>query len=306
VEKKYDIIIIGAGPAGLTAAIYAARSGAKVLVVEYQMLGGQASLAYNVQNFPGFLSISGMDLAMKMHEQVEKLGVKICYDEVKAVNLEEKWVEVSTEKFFAKSIILAMGAGARKLSLDNEDRLTGSGVAYCAVCDGAFYKNEKVVIVGGGNSAVGEAIYLSPIAKSIILVNNLDKFTCDKILEEELNLFMKKSDIIKVYHGHVVKEIVGDSSLEKIIISNVKTNEIKEIECKGMFISIGRKPDTDIIKNQITLDKHGYIITDEDMHTSVDGVFAAGDIRVKSLRQIITACGDGAIAGTKASHYINN
>lgn len=303
--KKYDIIIIGAGPAGLTAAIYAARSEAKVLIIENQMLGGQASLAYDVQNFPGFLSITGMDLAMKMHEQVENLGVEICYDEIKEVNLEEKWVEVSEEKLFAKSIVLAMGAGARKLNLENEERLTGSGVAYCAVCDGAFYKNENVVIVGGGNSAVGEAIYLSPIAKSITLINNLDNFTCVKALESELNKVMEKNNNIKVYHEHVVKKIIGDRNLDKVIISNVKTNEESEIECKGMFVSIGRKPDTDLVKDQISLDKHGYIITDENMHTSVGGVFAAGDVRVKNLRQIITACGDGAIAGTEASHFAN-
>lgn len=305
-QKKYDVIIIGAGPAGLSAAIYSARSGANTLIIENQMLGGQASLAYNVQNFPGFASISGMDLSMKMHQQIENLGVETCYDEVNQINLKEKWLQTSNEKLFAKSIILAMGAGAKKLNIENEERLTGAGVAYCAVCDGAFYKDADVVIVGGGNSAVGEAIYLNAIAKSITIVNNLDTFTCVKAVEDELLKIMENNNKIKIYHSHTVKSIIGDNSVEKVVILNTKNNKEKQISCTGLFVSIGRKADTEIVKGQIALDEHNYIIADENMHTSVDGVFVAGDIRVKNLRQIITACADGAIAGTEASNYANH
>lgn len=303
--KQYDVIILGAGPAGLTASIYAVRSGLKTLVIENKMVGGQATLTYEIKNYPGFESISGMDLTMQMQAQAENLGVEFEYDTVEDINLNEKTVTTSMEQFSAKAIILAMGASARKIGAKNEDELTGKGVAYCAVCDGAFFKDEDVVMVGGGNSAIEDAIYLSKIAKSVTIVNNLPNFTCQEILKEELEKTIKERKNISIIQGHMIKEMVGKDKLEKVIIASVDGVETGEIPCAGCFVAIGRKPDTDMVREQIELDSHGYIKADENMHTSIDGVFVAGDIRVKNLRQIITACADGAIAGTEANAYIN-
>ena len=199
-----------------------------------------------------------------------------------------------------------MGARARKVGAKNEEELTGKGVAYCAVCDGAFYKDLDVVMVGGGNSAVEDAIYMSKIAKSVTIVNNLPDFTCQEILREELNRTIEERKNISIIQGHVVKEMVGENKLEKVKIEAVDGSDPEEIECEGCFIAIGRKPDTDMVKGQIELNNQGYIVADENMHTSIEGVFVAGDIRVKNLRQIITACADGAIAGTEANTYINS
>ena len=304
--KEYDVVILGAGPAGLTASIYAVRSGLKTLVIENKMIGGQATLTYEIRNYPGFESISGMDLTMQMQAQAENLGVDFEYDSVEEINLEKKYVKTSMEEFSAKSLILAMGASARKVGAKNEEELTGKGVAYCAVCDGAFYKDLDVVMVGGGNSAVEDAIYMSKIAKSVTIVNNLPDFTCQEILREELNKTIGERKNISIIQGHVVKEMVGENKLEKVKIDAVDGSDTEEIECEGCFIAIGRKPDTDMVKGQIELNNQGYIVADENMHTSIEGVFVAGDIRVKNLRQIITACADGAIAGTEANTYINS
>ena len=304
--KEYDVVILGAGPAGLTASIYAVRSGLKTLVIENKMIGGQATLTYEIRNYPGFESISGMDLTMQMQAQAENLGVDFEYDSVEEINLEKKYVKTSMEEFSAKSLILAMGASARKVGAKNEEELTGKGVAYCAVCDGAFYKDLDVVMVGGGNSAVEDAIYMSKIAKSVTIVNNLPDFTCQEILREELNKTIEERKNISIIQGHVVKEMVGENKLEKVKIEAVDGSDTEEIECEGCFIAIGRKPDTDMVKRQIELNNQGYIVADENMHTSIEGVFVAGDIRVKNLRQIITACADGAIAGTEANTYINS
>lgn len=304
--KEYDVVILGAGPAGLTASIYAVRSGLKTLVIENKMIGGQATLTYEIRNYPGFESISGMDLTMQMQAQAENLGVDFEYDSVEEINLEKKYVKTSMEEFSAKSLILAMGASARKVGAKNEEELTGKGVAYCAVCDGAFYKDLDVVMVGGGNSAVEDAIYMSKIAKSVTIVNNLPDFTCQEILREELNKTIEERKNISIVQGHVVKEMVGENKLEKVKIEAVDGSDAEEIECEGCFVAIGRKPDTDMVKGQIELNNQGYIVADENMHTSIEGVFVAGDIRVKNLRQIITACADGAIAGTEANTYINS
>ena len=304
--KEYDVVILGAGPAGLTASIYAVRSGLKTLVIENKMIGGQATLTYEIRNYPGFESISGMDLTMQMQAQAENLGVDFEYDSVEEINLEKKYVKTSMEEFSAKSLILAMGASARKVGAKNEEELTGKGVAYCAVCDGAFYKDLDVVMVGGGNSAVEDAIYMSKIAKSVTIVNNLPDFTCQEILREELNKTIEERKNISIIQGHVVKEMVGENKLEKVKIEAVDGSDTEEIECEGCFIAIGRKPDTDMVKGQIELNNQGYIVADENMHTSIEGVFVAGDIRVKNLRQISTACADGAIAGTEANTYINS
>ncbi len=303
--KEYDVVIIGAGPAGITAAIYALRSGLKTLLIENKMVGGQATLTFDIKNYPGFENINGMDLVMQMHAQAENLGAEMEYADVTGIDLKNKIVSTDSGKFSAKAIVLAMGASARRLGVENEDRLIGSGVAYCAVCDGAFFKNVNIVLVGGGNSAVEDAIYLSNIASNITIVNNMPAFNAQKILQDELRSVISKNNNITVFHNHVVSGIVGEKRLQGVTISHVDSGEEKHIECQGMFVAIGRKPDTELVKGQIEIDNMGYIKANENMHTSMEGVFVAGDIRVKSLRQIVTACADGAIAATEANYYIS-
>lgn len=304
-EKNYfDILIIGSGPAGMTAAIYALRSGMKVGIIEKGMIGGQAVLTYEIRNFPGFESISGMDLALKIQAQAENLGAEFIFDNIKEIDLANKKVFTDYGEYFSTSIILCMGASARKLDIENEDKLIGKGIAYCAICDGAFFRNEDVVLVGGGNSAVEDAIYMSEVAKSITIVNNLNKFTCQETLLFELNEIIEKRKNIRVFHNCVISEINGNQNLESVKITNLNTNEFQKIDCRGMFVAIGRKPDVENVIGQIKINNFNYIISDKDMHTNVEGVFVAGDIREKKLRQIITACADGAIAGTEASIFV--
>lgn len=300
-----DVLIIGAGPAGMTAGIYALRSGKSVKIIEGKMIGGQATLTYEINNFPGFESISGMELSMLMHSQVEKLGAETIYETVTEFDFDKKVVKTDSGEYEYKSLILSMGASARHIGAKNEDRLIGRGVCYCAVCDGAFFKDQSVVLVGGGNSAVEDAIYLSKIAKNVTIINNTPDFNCQKTLRDELDKTILEQNNIKYFHDSVVEEICGEDRVTGIKYKNLKTDQNTQIEVDGIFIAIGRKPDTELLKDKLSLDKNGYILADENMHTSVDGVFTAGDIRVKGLRQIITACGDGAIAGTEASNYIN-
>ena len=302
--NTYDVIVLGCGPAGLTAAIYALRSGCSVLLVESNMIGGQATLTYEIKNYPGFEEISGMELAMKMHEQAEKLGAETTYGEIEKVDLENKEITLNGEIFSATSIVLCMGASARKLGVKNEKELTGRGVAYCAICDGAFFRDKKVVLVGGGNTAVEDAIYLSNICSSVTVVNNLDDFTCQKVLKDQFEKVATEKEL-KALQGSIVKEIKGNDVVEGVVVADRNGVETV-IGCDGVFVAIGRVPDTSLVQGQIETNKNGYIIADENMHTSVEGVFVAGDVRVKNLRQIITACGDGAIAGTEASTYVNH
>ena len=303
--NNYDLIIIGSGPAGMTAGIYAKRSGLNTLIIEKNIIGGQASLTYEIKNYPGFETISGMELGMLMQQQAEALGCEFDYENVKEINLKEKTVITDSDTYTAKSIILALGAAARHVGVDNEDNLIGKGVAYCAMCDGAFFKGENVALIGGGNTAIEDAIYLSKICKSVTIVNNLPQFTCQQTLKDELNKIIEERNNITIYQNSIVNKINGEDRLNGVEILNTNTNETTLLDVTGMFVAIGRKPDTDIIKGQIDLDKFGYIIANEDMHTSVDGVFVAGDVRVKNLRQIITACADGAIAATEANTYIS-
>lgn len=303
--SNYDLIIIGSGPAGMTAGIYAKRSGLNTLIIEKNIIGGQASLTYEIKNYPGFETISGMELGMLMQQQAESLGCEFDYENVKEINLKEKTVITDSDTYTAKSIILALGAAARHVGVDNEENLIGKGVAYCAMCDGAFFKDENVALIGGGNTAIEDAIYLSKICKSVTIVNNLPQFTCQQTLKDELNKIIEERNNITIYQNSIVNKINGEDRLNGVEILNTNTNETTLLNVTGMFVAIGRKPDTDIIKGQIDLDKFGYIIANEDMHTSVDGVFVAGDVRVKNLRQIITACADGAIAATEANTYIS-
>lgn len=306
-EKVYDVVIIGAGPAGLTGAVYALRSGRSVLVIEKMLIGGQIALTQYVENYPGFEKISGFELGQFMHEQAVKLGAETKYGEVVSVdfNNDIKKIVTTDGEVFGKSVIIASGAKARKLGLENEEKLIGGGVAYCAVCDGAFFRDKNVVLVGGGNTAVEDAIYLSKMVKTLTIVNMESDFTAQKILVEELNAASLEKNNVKVLNNSVVTAINGDQVLNSVDIKNLKTNEVKNVEAQGLFVAIGRVPDTEFLKGIIELDKWNYIVTNEELETGVAGVYAAGDVRVKRLRQIVTATSDGAIAATNANEFLN-
>ena len=301
---NYDLIIIGAGPAGITAGIYATRFNLNVLIVEKMNTGGQVNLTSKIDNFPAFPEIEGFELSQKLHSHAEALGVNFLFDEVKSVSLEGQTKTVVTEysgEVSAPCVIVATGARPRKLGIEKEEELTGRGVCYCAVCDGGFYKDKDVVVVGGGNSALEEAFLLKNIAKKVTLVHILDDFQANAKLIEKL----KNDDKIEYMTTTEVKEICGTDKLESIKVQNVKTGEQKEIMADGMFVSIGRVPNSELFEGSLKIDKNGYIEADEDMQTNIEGVYAVGDIRTKKIRQIVTACADGAIAATNAYYYLN-
>ena len=307
--QNFDVIIIGAGPAGLTAGLYSARAGLRTAVIERVAAGGAVNTTPDVENFPGFLKVAGYDLGKKMHEQAEKAGAEFIYDEIASVNLRSKTVRCLGGEFSAKALIIATGAGPRPLGCEGEDEFAGSGVHNCALCDGAFYKGKDVVVAGGGNAAVEEAIYLSAIAKSVTIVNMTENFNAQQVLVDKL------PKTVKIFHSHTVQKISGSSKVERIDIkcnSGVKCAEkgktcagVKTIPCDGIFVAIGRIPNTDLFKKQCDISKAGYIRVDGDsLETSVKGVFAAGDVIEKPVRQIVTACADGAIAATHAHQRI--
>ncbi len=302
--KYYDVIIVGGGPAGLTSAIYALRSGWSVLLFEGNMLGGQSSASFEIANYPGIELTTGIDLAMKMHSQAEKLGLETQYDIVEKIDCKNKIISTKSSDFEAGCIILAMGAKPRKLGLYNEESLTGRGVHYCATCDGSFYKDKRIIVVGGGNTAVEDAIYLSHICDRVTMVVRTDKLKCDDIFIERLEKLQKQGKLQLLLNTRL-NEILEDNG--KIVGAKiVNGSSQKEIAVDGVFIAIGREPDTEIISGQIALDERGYVVSNEKMHTNIEGVFVAGDVRVKDVRQIITACADGAIASIEADHYLNN
>lgn len=301
-EKKYDIVVIGGGPSGLTAGIYASRAGMSVAIVEMKFAGGQITSAENVENYPGFPEISGVDLAMNMLEQAEKCGAVMIYDNVIAtdiVGINKIITLESGDVINARAVIMCAGANARKIGIVSEDRYIGRGVSYCALCDGAFYKNKIVLVIGGGNTAIGDALYLTKFASSVSLVHRRDGFRATQIELEKL-----KSSSIKVITDSVVNEIFGDKTVESVDIKNVKTGEISRIKTDGIFVAIGQIPQGNEIALEVERDKNGYILTDEGMKTNIDGVFAAGDIRTKHVRQVVTAVSDGAIAADMAVLYM--
>lgn len=293
--KQYDLIIVGGGPAGLTTAIYALRSGLKVLLFERGMLGGQSSNANEIANYPGFMKVSGAELALTMHEQANVYGLETEYDEVVKIDLKNKEISTNNGVYKAICIVLAMGARPRKLNINNEETFTGRGVHYCATCDGSFYKGKQVVVVGGGNSAIEDALYLANICKKVIVCCRKPYLKGQQVIVNKL----AKCKNVEIKYEVEVKEIIATDKVD-----GVKLNNGGIIKADAVFVAIGRDPNNELIQGQLTLD-NGYIVADEDMHTDIDGVFVAGDIRVKNLRQIATAVGDGAIAGTEASKYIN-
>lgn len=305
-ENVFDVIVVGCGPAGMTAAIYAKRAGMNVLVLEKMMPGGQIAITPLVENYSGFEKIDGMSLGQKMFQQIKSLGIEVEFCEVFNIDLEEKLKKVKTAQktYLAPAIILAMGAASRTLGTEEDKKFVGKGLSYCTVCDGAFFKDKKVAIVGGGNTALEDIEYIYNIAKQVVHINRRSEFRADsKNVEAYEKLLKQKNSKIVPKYGFVVKKLYGKNKLEKIDIVNLNTNEVENITVDGLFVAIGRVPQTEILNKELDLDQGGYVLVDEQMQTSMEGVFACGDIIHKSLRQIATAVGDGAIAGTYASIY---
>ena len=301
----YDTIIVGGGPAGLTAAIYSIRAGKSVLLFEREIIGGQVAYTAMVDNYTGIKHTDGGTLASMMLDHAKSLGLNINYSEVIDLKLDEKIKQVITHKgtFEAKTIILCLGASAKKLNLENEKKLLGKGVSYCATCDGNFFKGKVVSVVGGGNTSLEDVIYLSSLAKKVYLIKRRKEFNGEKLLYDKV-LTLASEKKVEIITSSSVEKIIGEENLEKLLLKDLENGEEREIETDGLFISIGRKPDTEMLIDKVKLDNKGYVITDEKMQTSAPGVYACGDVRVKQLRQIVTAVSDGAIASVNANEYI--
>lgn len=300
---EFDIIILGGGPAGLSAGIYAARSSASTAIIDISMLGGQPSNYLELENYPGFPIIGGYDLMEKFEEHADKFGVqKFPMQEIKNIDLvsNPKVIETLEGTFKAKTVIIACGAQAKKLGVKGELEFVGRGVSYCAVCDGAFYKEKTVTVIGGGNAAVEEAMYLTKFADKVYIVHRRDALRADKIVQERAFNNPK----IEFIWDSKVNEIKGENVVTTAVIENVKTGEITELKTDGVFPYIGFTPNVEGITGQVQQDANGFIITDSTMQTSVEGVFAAGDVRNTPLRQVITATSDGAISAVYASKYL--
>ena len=297
----YDIIIIGGGPAGLTAALYACRANKKTLVIEKETFGGQITFSPKVENIPGFISLTGNEFAEKLVEQVLEQGADV--ESCEAIEIRDgeiKTVVTDDGEYQGKSVIIATGAKHRMLGIDGEERFVGEGISFCAVCDGAFYKNKTVAVVGGGNSALQEAILLSDTAKKVFVVQNLDFFTGEKKLVEQL----EKLDNVEIILGVTVDSFVGDNELEGIVIKN-SAGETRKLELDGLFVAIGLIPQNEAFKNVVKLDGRGYAEVDESCETETKGIFVAGDCRTKKIRQVTTAAADGAIAALAACDYVD-
>ena len=296
----YDIIVIGGGPAGLTAALYARRANKTVLVIEKESFGGQITHSPKVENIPGFLELSGNEFADKLLSQAMEQGAEIEVAEVtEIINGEIKTVVTDSGNFEGKSIIIATGAKHRLLGLDRETDFIGNGISFCAVCDGAFYEGKEVLVIGGGNSALQEALTLSELCKKVTIVQNLDTLTG----EQKLRDLVYKRENIEVICGHVVKELKGENELTSIIIEG--KDGARELTLDGMFVAIGLIPQNDFAKNIIELNNYGYAVANESCLTGVDGIYVAGDCRQKKIRQVVTAASDGATAALAACDYID-
>lgn len=298
----YDIIIVGAGPAGLTAGIYARRASKKVLILEALTFGGQIINTPSIENYPAAPHISGYDFATNLYNQTKELGAEIVFEKVIDIkdNGLEKEVITSKSTYKTKTIILATGAENRKLNLELEDKFLGKGISYCATCDGGFYKGKDVAIVGGGNTALEEAIYMADVASKVYLVHRRNEFRAEETLINELN---KKDNISLVLNSNVTK-LNGNEKLESIEVTDLDGNT-SSINVSCVFVAVGRIPENQNFAKIIDLNEAGYVNAGEDCHTNVDGIFTAGDNRIKSLRQLVTATSDGAIAATEAIKYIN-
>ena len=302
-DRNYDMLILGGGPGGYTAALYGARAGLKVLVIEKLSAGGQMALTSQVDNYPGFPEgIDGFTLGMNMQQQAQRFGAETEYAEIRSVDLkaEPKVVITDNGVFYGKTVVIATGAAARKLGLEGEDRLTGRGVGYCAHCDGMFFRDRVVAVVGGGNSAVAEALFLSRIARKVILIHRRDSLRATKLYHSQL----EKLSNLEIRYNSAVTALLGQDRLSGIRVKDLNSGAEEVLEVDGLFISIGRVPNSQLVRDQLPLE-NGYIVSDETARTSIPGVFAVGDVRTKALRQIITAASDGANAAHFAEEYLS-
>lgn len=302
-DKIHDLIIIGSGPAGLSAAVYAQRAELDTVVIERNMMsGGQILNTYEVDNYPGLPGISGFDLGMKLREHADKLGAEFKEDTVMAAELggDVKKIVCENDTYLAKTVIIATGAHHRKLGAKGEEILTGAGVSYCATCDGAFFKNKVTAVIGGGDVALEDAIFLARMCSKVYLIHRRDELRGAKSLQNRL----LSLDNVEVIWDTVVDEIEGEDKVESLMLRNKKTGEKSGLKVDGVFIAVGIEPDSEQYSGQVEMDPHGYIVAGEDGKTSVDGVYAAGDVRTKALRQVITAAADGANCITSAQSYL--
>ncbi len=302
-KNIYDMVIIGGGPGGYTAALYAARAGRSTLLLEKLSAGGQMALTPQIDNYPGFPNgVDGFQLGMDMQSGAERFGAETVLAQVHSVKLsgERKEIETSEGVFYGKTVIIATGASPRELGLPNEQTLIGRGVGYCAHCDGMFYKGKTVVVVGGGNSAAADALHMSRIAKKVILIHRRDTLRATKIYHKQL----MNTPNVEFMWNSAVTELLHRDKLTGVKVKNLQSGEERTVECDGIFVSVGRKPASELVKGQLALDGNGYILADEATRTEIPGVFAVGDVRVKELRQIVTAVADGALAAHYAEGYL--
>lgn len=300
----YDLIVVGAGPAGLTAAIYARRADKSVLVLDKGMFGGQMTFSPKIENYPGYNQISGNELAEKMVSQAIEMGAEIDMAEVTGIEKEGNifCVYCGDDIYMSKTVILATGSRHRLLGIDREEEFIGDGISFCAVCDGAFYAGKTVAVIGGGNSALQEAIMLSDGCEKVYVVQNLDFLTG----EEKLADILRRRKNVEIIYGSTVEAIHGADVFGGIVIKNTATGEKTRLDLDGMFVAIGQVPENEAYKNLVVLSDRGYVVSDENCTTNTDGLFVAGDCRTKNIRQISTACGDGATAALAACRYLDN
>lgn len=304
-KKAYDVIIIGGGPAGYTAALYTVRSGFSTLVIEKMAAGGQMNETTQIDNYPGFDDgIDGFSLGMKMQSGAQRFGAETKYGEVRSVDLrgDVKTIETDDGVYTAKAVIIATGAGHKHLGLAHESELVGKGVGYCASCDGMFYRGKTVAVVGGGNSAAADALVLSRIAKKVHLIHRRDQLRATKVYHDPL----AKAENVEFHWNSAVSSLHFDEKLRGITLKDVRNGETRELELDGLFISIGRDPATQLFRGQLELDAGGYIVAGESTETNIPGVYAVGDVRTKSVRQIITAASDGAVAAHYVEEYLKD
>lgn len=303
-NKNFDIIIIGSGTAGLTAAIYSARAGKRVLVLEAKVYGGQIIESAEIENYPGIKKVSGYEFAENLYNQALDLGIEVIFEQVTGIAADEQKKKVITadNEYIGSAVIIANGLKKRKLGIENEERLTGRGVSYCATCDGAFYKKKITAVSGGGNTAVSEALYLSDICDKVYLIHRRDTFRAEDGLVDRV----KRKPNVEILYNSKITEINGEDKLESITVLDSISKDEKQLKIDGLFVCVGQIPQNEYLRDVVELDDYGYISAGEDCVTNIEGVFAAGDCRTKNIRQLVTAASDGAVAAMKACEIVED